>query len=662
MFHLSTNQKSAAYVLALLAGLLALYATGFKNQLVFDDARLTDGTIFSQYGSLLELRVRTLSYGSFVWIQTILGESWPIQRLFNLALHCATAIALGALVHELLKSTTWSEHWHQSADRDGAIKGASQMAAAIWAFHPVAVYGVAYLIQRSIVMATLFVVLACLCLVWGMKQRRWVWYLAAVVFYVLALASKEYAISALLCVPPLYIFVRRPGFKMALTISLGAVGLMGLSAALLVQVYGSIIGVVFDETSRAFAVQLEQIQPGIGKDLYALSILNQASLFWRYGMTWLMPLPGFMAVDIRPQFPLGFVSLELVGAVAYVLAMLGSAWLVLRRSDAWALAALALLLPGLMFVTEFTTVWIQDPFVLYRSYLWSITLPLLLAIPLAYAQGKTQLIATVLLCLVLALLSWGRIDSFYNARSVWADAAAKIDTKAPAQAVGRWRPFLNYGAEALERADYVEATRLFSTAVNLGEPLGSARMNLGVALQQQKQHNAALEQLAQAERQGFTEAALYYHRGESYFAIRNFEEAQRSFTQALGQPQAPEVAFFTRVRRAEAAVVQKDFATAIADYKVIVAAQPDAQRYLIGLVMAHIGQKDYASALDLLNPALAKRPTSGAHYARALTYFNMGNRAASVLDLNIALSAEPNNPAYRQLERQLAGAAPKAKP
>lgn len=30
-----------------------------------------------------------------------------------------------------------------------------------------------------------------------------------------------------------------------------------------------------------------------------------------------------------------------------------------------------------------------------------------------------------------------------------------------------------------------------------------------------------------------------------------------------------------------------------------------------------------------------------------LTHFNMGNRAASLQDLNIALSAEPNNPAYR---------------
>ena len=46
MFNLSANQKSAAYLLALVAGLLALYATGFKNQLVFDDARLSAGIVF----------------------------------------------------------------------------------------------------------------------------------------------------------------------------------------------------------------------------------------------------------------------------------------------------------------------------------------------------------------------------------------------------------------------------------------------------------------------------------------------------------------------------------------------------------------------------------------------------------------------------------------
>ena len=33
------------------------------------------------------------------------------------------------------------------------------------------------------------------------------------------------------------------------------------------------------------------------------------------------------------------------------------------------------LLPALLFVTEFATVWVQDPFVLYRGYLWAIGIP-----------------------------------------------------------------------------------------------------------------------------------------------------------------------------------------------------------------------------------------------------------------------------------------------
>src|ERR1035437_5472027 len=72
------------YAIALAAGIAILYAFGINNQLVFDDARLADGTIFGQYGSLLELKARLLSYGSFVWLQGILGDGWWKQRIFNI--------------------------------------------------------------------------------------------------------------------------------------------------------------------------------------------------------------------------------------------------------------------------------------------------------------------------------------------------------------------------------------------------------------------------------------------------------------------------------------------------------------------------------------------------------------------------------------------------
>ena len=51
-------QKSKIFwslgVLALLAAVLTIYGLGLHNGLVFDDGRLSDGTIFGRYGSLIE--------------------------------------------------------------------------------------------------------------------------------------------------------------------------------------------------------------------------------------------------------------------------------------------------------------------------------------------------------------------------------------------------------------------------------------------------------------------------------------------------------------------------------------------------------------------------------------------------------------------------------
>lgn len=635
------------------AVLFGLYALGLNNQLIFDDSSLANGNIFQQYGALWPLKPRIFSYGSFVWVDALWPQNWPVQRLFNTLLHLLAALSLAALIYQLLKL---SDHWtaeHKTPDFDAKLMRASAVAAALWALHPVAVYGVGYLIQRSIVMATLFTTLALLTTVMGLKDRRPLWYVATAIFYVMALAAKEYAITFMLLLPLVYIYVRRPSLRQV-AISVGiALVLLGLAAALFFKFYGSIVGQVFDETSRAFAAQLEQVQPGIGQDLYPLSILNQASLFWRYGLNWLVPLPSLMAIDIRPAFPLQWIGIELLGALAYLALIGASLWALIWREGAWRLIGLALLMPSMLFMTEFATVWIQDPYVLYRSYLWSIGWPILLALLLAYAGGKGLAAFAAIAGLTLSALSYNRIDSLYNARTVWADAAAKIDRHAPASAVGRWRPFINQGADALERGNYPEALQLFNQAVAYGEPLGSARMNLGVTLQQLQRHETALEQFKLAEAQGFTEAALYFHRGESLFALRIFDQAVQAYTQSLDKSQISDLGFMSRVRRAEAHAALRNYDAAVADYKVITAAKPDAQRYTIGLALSLNGQKKPDQALQILNQAIATRPTAAVHFARAMTYQQMGQLPASRADLAIALQAEPNNPAYQQLARQL---------
>lgn len=631
-----------------------LYAFGLNNQLVFDDSRLTDGTIFGQYGSLLQLKARLLSYGSFVWVQAILGEGWPQQRVFNIGLHIATALALYALVLELLEHTAWGDARKGQPEFASSLRGAARAGVALWAFNPVAVYAVAYLIQRSVLMATLFSVLACVGFMRGLAGGRMGWFVVSFFCYLLGVASKEHAVTAALLAVPLFVFIKRPPTQKVLVAMSFAAALLAAMGAILYSQYGAIIGTVFDENSRAFAAQLELQQPGISQHLYPLSLVNQAGLFFSYGLMWLLPYVGWMSIDLRPAFPLSLVSVNLLGAVAWLGLLLGAAWLVLRRNDVWGLVGLCLLMPCLLFITEFATVWLQDPFVLYRSYLWSVAIPVLLALPFVGNTNRKLYALAAMVAALLAAFSFERIQSLRNPSVAWLDAADKIDLHAPANAVGRWRPFINLGTEKLDSGLYDEAMRLFTQAEALGESLGSASMNMGVSQQQLKQHAQALDSFARAEAKGFTEAALYYQRGESQYALGQFALAYASYTQALARPQSADATEFTRMRQAESAVASQNYDAAIAAYRILMQQSPDKQRYKVGLSMAYVGNKEYTSAMDILKPEIAQRPTGQVFYARALAHFYMGNRTASAQDLAVALQTDANNPSYRQLQQMLA--------
>jgi len=66
--------------------------------------------------------------------------------------------------------------------------------ATAFALHPVAVYGAAYLVQRSIVLATLFSLLSLIFLLRGLQSDRYRDTLWAALLYSLAVLSKEHAV------------------------------------------------------------------------------------------------------------------------------------------------------------------------------------------------------------------------------------------------------------------------------------------------------------------------------------------------------------------------------------------------------------------------------------------------------------------------------------
>ncbi|HET7404037.1 MAG TPA: hypothetical protein VFJ62_19725, partial [Usitatibacter sp.] len=248
-----------AWIPVVLVGLVLIYAPGLGNALVFDDSYLAEG-LFADYGHLDHARVRMLSYGSFVWLDALLGDGWWKQRLFNLMLHLAVTLSLWGLYRELLRhiAPPQGEPAPAVPYYRAPVLG---LCVGFFALNPVAVYGVAYLIQRSIVMGTLFTVLALWLFARGLRTRSHLLMLGAVLAYALAVASKEHTVLAPLAAAPLFVLVRRPDAKRIALLTAGGAVLVGLAAAVLYQRYGEILGRPFDEYSQVYLRQLAALDP-----------------------------------------------------------------------------------------------------------------------------------------------------------------------------------------------------------------------------------------------------------------------------------------------------------------------------------------------------------------------------------------------------------------
>ncbi|BFO54177.1 tetratricopeptide repeat protein [Acidovorax sacchari] len=651
--------------IAVVAAVLAIYLPAWDHALLFDDLALTDGTIFGSYGNLLAFKQRLLSYGSFVWVDGLAGAGWWKQRLVNIALHLGTVAALYALVRNLLAHTRFPEEFEAQPHFTASRLAAVRVGVALFAVNPMAVYAVAYLVQRSIVMATFFAVLACWCFVRGLSGRGAAWYAGAVVAYAAAVLSKEHAVMVAAMAVPLYIHVRRPAWRTVAGIAGISALLVAVAAAVLFGVYGEFIGKVFDQRSIDLTRQLELLSPGITQRMYPLSILNEAALFFAYGFLWFVPNVMWMSVDLRPPFPLSFTAFpQVLGLLGYVALWVAAAWAVLRRRGVLSLAGVALLFPLLLYVTEFATVWVQDPFVLYRSYLWAVGVPILVAIALTGFKPRAIYMLGAMVGLVFALLAFERSASLRDDYTAWSDAAEKIDVKAPANAVGRWRPFLNLGAYHLDRGSVAEAQKAFATAEALGALRGAARFNMGVALQQQKKHTEAIAAFDDAEKQGFKDLQLYYHRGESEFALGRYAQAYAQFDQGLrtellglSSAEMDRIRQLMHLRRAESAIGANRFDDAIKDFNALLPASPSNPRLLLGLGMAHVGKGDTQEAIALFDQLIARAPNAAAYYGRAMAYRGSRQYAASLKDLDQAIRLDPRNPQYAQIRAEVAAAA-----
>jgi len=527
------NDRSRLLAIAALAALVALlYLPFLSNPLFFDDRGIFSGYAFAHYAaSPFALNARHPAYFTIAAVEVLFGTV-EAQRAVGALFHCATALALFFAIRALQR--IWTPAPSQQAAKRDEI--AAFTAAALFVAHPVAVYAAGYLVQRSIVLATLFSLLSLAVFARGAPTGRIVYAVAAGLLYAIAVLSKEHALLAAALAPAAIWRHGEPPRRQYRYIAIYW-AVCAPAAILAVLFAKGVIGQPYEPEFAEVAALISPADAGWVGDPWLGSALAQAALFFRYLGLWLWPRTGAMALDLRVDFGslwsapvaaasvLGFVAFGCVGAL-----------LAARRGRA-ALAGLGFLWFWCLFLVEFTTVRFQEPFVLYRSYLWAPGLAIAAAALLACLPVRAAAAACAGALLLLGWQAHDRLGSLSSGLAMWEDAAAKLPSTpvpgAPRTLYQLGREYLNNGQPeravavverclrayprafqcTLARAaihvrlgEYEAAIPYLRRAMALRPDQGVAAHHLGLALQQLGCRDQARAQYEAAYKLGFVGA------------------------------------------------------------------------------------------------------------------------------------------------------------
>lgn len=522
--------------LLLVALVVGLYGQFLWNPLIFDDLPffMEDGQgvqpVSNYHFALLELR--SLPYATLAWTKVGFGLDLINFRLGNLLLHAAVVLAV-FLFLGCLFTTVYGGHESKGL----SPRLAAFFAALLFALHPVATYAVGYLVQRTIVMATLFSLLAMLAYVQGSVRQKTLLLWLSVPLYYLAALSKEHAIML-------------PAVLLVLTLLLHKDWQTQLKqrAGLFVALGGIVVFVALARKGLIGSVY-EGVAPDLLQDVklaYPLSVVTQCWLFFKYALLWIFPNPGWMSIDIREPFALSLWSSYLVAVGCYLAWGVGACWLLLKRGMT-GLTGLAMLFPWLMFLTEFSSVRIQEVFVLYRSYLWAVGAFCLLPVLFARINARLASFILALVALAMFLVSMERLVIMSQPLFLWDDAEKLV--KGRTDLPGAYRIYYNRGTERAGLGLLDPAIADYKQAIVLNPNFSESYSNLGAAYAQQDDFDHAIQSFQMAievaRRGDKTYAQAQGNLGTAYFKKGDWKNSVAAFNQAIeitqseGKPLTP---------------------------------------------------------------------------------------------------------------------------
>jgi tetratricopeptide (TPR) repeat protein len=420
----------------LVAGLAAgLYWPFLGNPRVFDDWVFFSGSGFSYYATHpFGLGLRIPPFFTLAITEVLIGSA-EAHRIVSLAVHVACSLALYKLIFDLMRVALPTGRAGESvagAQSNAApmnARAAAFIGAAVFAIHPVAVYAAGYLVQRTIVFATLFSLLSVVLFVRGLTRGSHADAISAALMYSIAVLSKEHsvllpvaAVLTVLLVKPERRFALRHGAIYLSVCAPAAISAVLFRMWLIGEAYEPGFGTIADEVESIFGHSIKEFP-------WALSAVTQAGLFFRYVLLWLWPDTGAMSIDLRVHFfetlSAGWILLKVAAFAAF--GALG--FLLLLRRGRTGVAGLGLLWVWILFMVELSSARFQEPFVLYRSYLWAPGILIAISALLSALSRRAALAVFAVAIPILFYQAHDRLATFSNLLVLWKDAVEKLPAK-----------------------------------------------------------------------------------------------------------------------------------------------------------------------------------------------------------------------------------------
>lgn len=510
--------------LLLVVGTFVLYWPSLHYAPFFDDRNhFLFGGLHQIFLQGFSLNPRWLPYFISAWIELLFETPLFAQRSFNVLLHLATAYVLYRLIRQVADHVSP----HPNNQR------AALAAAVLFLLHPVAVYAVGYLVQRTILMATLFGLMTIAAYFDGLTKRSNAFFVFSALFYFLSVHSKEHALLvplAALALTPLAGPVTKHTWR---TIALPALLYLVIAVFVVVRLRG-LVGVAYEPFASNLLPQIGQ--GGCANCLWGLSAMTQVALYFKYLGLMLLPNPAWMSIDMRVPFADSLMQPKYGFGLAALGVYTGTALVWLLKGHARGLIGYALLAPFLLYGVEFSSVRVQEPFVLYRAYLWMPLVFMALPVVTRRLSGRVFWALLLLLTLAFAWASSNRLQTFSSEFTLWDDAAQKLPER---PVLGVARVYTNRGSQYMAQGAYALAIADFSRALIADPSYLGALKGRAIVYMWQERYTDALADVATLIKIAPDGREAYQVRGQIYWRMGDQQRARADIAYGCARTPQP---------------------------------------------------------------------------------------------------------------------------